>query len=269
MSLHITGRRDDGYHLMHMINVSVKAFADTLTFEAAPALSLFCENPSVPTGPDNLIVKTARLMQRTCGVENGAAMRLTKNIPMQAGLAGGSADAAAVIRGLNKLWGLSLSLEEMTRMAAKIGADVPYCLVNEPAVVTGIGEKISPIASFPSFGILGVKPPVSIATPEAFAAMDRAQQYAPFDDAALLSALASGDFEALSAACANDFERLVFEKYPDVAAIGEKMRAHGAWMARMSGSGSTMIGYFKTEEDAKRAVPSFETDQNTVFTARI
>ncbi|MGI6555852.1 MAG: 4-(cytidine 5'-diphospho)-2-C-methyl-D-erythritol kinase [Pseudoramibacter sp.] len=87
--------------------------------------------------------------------------RLSKHIPMQAGLAGGSADAAAVIRGLDQLWHLSLSLDEMIQIAVKIGADVPYCLVNTPAVVTGIGEQIAPIASFPSFGVLGVKPPIS------------------------------------------------------------------------------------------------------------
>ena len=269
MSLHITGRREDGYHLMHMVNVSAKTLADTLTFEDAPALTLACADPNVPTGPDNLIVKTAELMQRICGVGAGAAIRLSKHIPMQAGLAGGSADAAAVIRGLDQLWHLSLSLDEMIQIAVKIGADVPYCLVNTPAVVTGIGEHIAPIASFPSFGVLGVKPPISVATPTAFAAMDRAQQHVPFDDHALLAAIASGDFGAMADECANDFEKVVFKKYPEVAAIGEKMRSAGAWMARMSGSGSTMIGYFKTAEAARQAAPAFATGQNIVFTAGI
>lgn len=269
MSLHITGCRDDGYHLMHMVNVSAKTLADELTFETAPEVSFVCSDPDVPVGPDNLIVKTAKLMQRVCGVQAGAAIHLTKHIPMQAGLAGGSADAAAVIRGLDQLWHLSLSLEAMTQIAVKIGADVPYCLLNTPAVVTGIGERVAPLPSFPSFGILGVKPPIPIATPAAFAAMDATQQHMPFDDRALRAAIASGDFDALSTLCANDFEKVVFEKYPDVAAIGDKMRTTGAWMARMSGSGSTMIGYFKTVQAARQAAAAFRIGHNIVFTAEI
>ncbi|MGN0194214.1 MAG: 4-(cytidine 5'-diphospho)-2-C-methyl-D-erythritol kinase [Pseudoramibacter sp.] len=269
LSLHITGRREDGYHLMHMVNFSVPALSDTLVFEPAPDLSLSCSDPGVPAGEDNLVYRAMVRLKEACGADRGARVRLEKHIPMQAGLAGGSSDAAAVLRGLNRLWELALSEDQLIELAADIGADVPYCLVSRPAVVTGIGEKIEKLGTFPSFAILGVKPPVSISTPEAFRQMDRIQRHRPYNDTALRAALDAGDFAGLSRCCGNDFEKIVFPKSPMVAHIGEQMRKAGAWMARMSGSGSTMIGYFKTTEQAEGAAALFKSQPSIVFTAEV
>jgi 4-diphosphocytidyl-2-C-methyl-D-erythritol kinase len=269
LSLHITGIREDGYHLMHMVNFSVPGLSDVLDFEPAPELELACDAAGVPSGKDNLVYRAMALLKKTCRVDCGAKVTLEKHIPMQAGLAGGSSDAAAVLRGLNRLWKLDLSEQQLIPLAAAIGADVPYCLVSQPAVVTGIGEKIERLGAFPNFAILGVKPAVDMATPEAFREMDQIQRHKPYDDRALRAALRRQDFDQLSRCCCNDFEQIVFKKHPEVEAIGSAMREAGAWMARMSGSGSTMIGYFKTAEQAETAAARFKSPQNIVFTAEI
>jgi 4-diphosphocytidyl-2-C-methyl-D-erythritol kinase len=269
LSLHITGVREDGYHLMHMVNYAVPALSDTLYFEPAPELIFACADPGVPAGKDNLVYRTMALLKKTCGVACGAKVTLEKHIPMQAGLAGGSADAAAVIRGLNRLWQLDLPEARQIELAAAVGADVPYCLVSRPAVVTGIGEKIEVLGDFPDFALLGVKPRANISTPEAFRRMDQIQAPRPYDDSALRRALSQKDLEGLSRCCRNDFEKVVYKAYPEVKHIGEKLCGAGAWMARMSGSGSTVIGYFKTLEQAEKAAAAFKSPGNIVFTAEV
>jgi 4-diphosphocytidyl-2-C-methyl-D-erythritol kinase len=267
LALQVTGRRADGYHLMRMVNFSVD-HCDVLTLSPAPELSLACENAAVPAGEDNLIMQVARRLQRTFGVARGARMHLTKRIPMQAGLAGGSADAAAALRGLCALWGLPLSEAELFAFGAAIGADIPYCCVNRPALVSGIGEIVEPLAHFPDFAVLGVKPPIDIATPRAFARLDAAGGAREDTTDRLLLALASGALDAVGRFATNAFEPVIFEAYPEIRAIRDRLLAAGARFAVMSGSGSTVIGYFKTLAEARAAAPAFEAGHQ-VFTAEI
>ncbi|WP_329886079.1 4-(cytidine 5'-diphospho)-2-C-methyl-D-erythritol kinase [Pseudoramibacter faecis] len=267
LALQVTGQRADGYHLMRMVNFSAD-HCDVLTLSPAPELSLSCENAAVPAGDDNLIMRVARRLQKTFGVTRGARMHLTKRIPMQAGLAGGSADAAAALRGLTALWELPLAGGNLYAFGAAIGADIPYCCVNRPALVSGIGERVEPLAHFPRFSVLGVKPPIDIPTPWAFARLDAAGGAREDTTDKLLSALASGELDAVGRFAANAFEPVIFEAYPEIRAIRDRLLAAGARFAVMSGSGSTVIGYFAAMAEARAARPAFEAGHQ-VFTAEI
>ncbi len=265
LALQVTGKRADGYHQMRMVNFSVN-HCDVLTLAPARALSLSCDHPAVPTGDDNLIMQVARRLQKTFGVTRGAKMHLTKRIPMQAGLAGGSADAAAALRGLCALWALPLSEAELLAFGAAIGADIPYCCVNRPALVSGIGEIVEPLARFPDFAVLGVKPPIDIATPRAFARLDAAGGAGEDTTDRLIATLASEDLDAAGRFAVNAFEPVIFEAYPEIRAIRDRLLAAGARFAVMSGSGSTVIGYFKAMAEARAAAPAFAAGHQ-VFTA--
>lgn len=267
LALQVTGKRADGYHLMRMVNFSAD-HCDVLTLAPAPELSLSCDHAAVPTGDDNLIMQVARRLQKKFGVARGARMHLTKQIPMQAGLAGGSADAAAALRGLSALWELPLAEADLFAFGAAIGADIPYCCVNRPALVSGIGERVEPLARFPKFSILGVKPPIDIPTPWAFARLDAAGGAREDTTDKLLAALASEDLDAAGRWAANAFEPVIFEAYPEIRTIRDRLLAAGARFAVMSGSGSTVIGYFKTTAEARAARPAFEAGRQ-VFTAEI
>ncbi len=267
MSLDITGKRADGYHLMRMINFTCD-LADQLIFEKADELTLSCDNPDVPVGGENLIFKAAEVLKTKTGCRQGAAITLKKKIPMQAGLAGGSADCAAALKGLNSLWRLNLSEEELAEIGIELGADVPYCLDNRPALVEGIGEIITLIDPFPDYYLVIVKPDINVPTPEAFKAFDCQEKAFHPDIDALLSAISrkqSGDIAKFSG---NAFEPIVFKKYPKIKSVKEKLEKAGAAFALMSGSGSTVVGYFESLEKAKTASGAFLAEQ-LCFMARI
>ena len=267
MALDITGKRADGYHLMRMVNFTCDV-ADTLTFEAADDLTLSCNDPAVPVGDGNLILKAAGALKSVTGFNGGARISLIKRIPMQAGLAGGSADCAAALKGLNQLWQLGLSRDDLANIGLQLGADVPYCLDNRPALVEGIGEIITPLDPFPDYHVVIVKPDINVSTPAAFDAFDRAKNVSHPDIDGLLSAIA-GDARADIAALAGDaFEPVIFRQYPAIQTVKEKLAAAGAAFALMSGSGSTVAGYFDDLEKAKAAANAFTSD-DLCFVTRI
>lgn len=267
LALDVTGRREDGYHLMRMINFSAD-LEDTLIIKPGAGLSLTCDTPGVPTDGSNLVIKAARCLQNACGVDRGASLQLQKKIPMQAGLAGGSADGAAALVGLNRFWKLGLSEAELLSLGAQIGADIPYCCVNRPALVEGIGEKVTPLQKFPSLYILGVKPSADISTPWAFSQLDRCSDRTHPDIGAVLKALEDGNDQALAAQAGNAFEQVVFPLYPGVKSIRDQMLKSGARFAVMSGSGSTMIGYFDSVEAAEAARDRFDNGSNVMFVTK-
>lgn len=268
MALDVTGVREDGYHLMRMINFSV-GLKDELIIRSSKDLVLTCSDPEIPTGSSNLIIRIAEKLKKTFGIEEGAEIDLKKSIPMQAGLAGGSADGAAALVGLNRLWNLGLEGEELYRFGAEVGADIPYCCFNRPALVEGIGEIITPIENFPKLFILGVKPPVDISTPEAFKRLDFHGDYPRPDIDGLLEALTRRDLDAVAEKAGNAFEVPIFDRYSEIGEIKNKMIEAGARFAVMSGSGSTIIGYFESADKAREAETFFADGSNTTFTTDI
>ncbi|MFN3448471.1 MAG: 4-(cytidine 5'-diphospho)-2-C-methyl-D-erythritol kinase [Roseococcus sp.] len=254
--LHVTGRRADGYHLLDSLAVFGPA-CDALAAEPAPGLSLALDGPqggALAAEPDNLVLRAARALAQRAGVTGGAALRLTKRLPVASGIGGGSADAAAALRLLDRLWGTRLGEAALMEIAATLGADVPVCVPSRPARMQGVGERLGPAPRLPPCGLLLANPGLPLATPEVFRA--RAASGAGFSlEAALPAAWASA--EAMAADLArlrNDLEAPALALCPPIGEVLAALRAlPGALLARMSGSGATCFGLFASPAAAEAA----------------
>lgn len=257
--LNVVGRRDDGYHLLHSL-VAFADLGDTLEIAPAEDLSLVIDGlgaAALSADTDNLVLKAARLLAAESGVRAGAAFRLTKRIPMAAGLGGGSADAAAALRALARLWQLDVPTARLSALAARLGADVPMCLHQRPCLAGGIGEKLDPAPALPSCGLLLVNPGVPLSTPEVFAA--RRGNFSPVRPVDQPWMDLAGLVEAL-AVRGNDLTDAAVARLPVVGAVLSALRrTSGVRYAAMSGSGATCFALYDSVTDAKRAAIDLPT----------
>lgn len=268
LSLDVIGIREDGYHDMKMINHSIE-LDDVLTFEACDeGIVLTSNQDTIPLDERNLVIKAAQKLQRQCDVKQGVKIHLEKRIPTQAGLAGGSSDAAATLKGLNTLWQLGLSQAELLAIGVTIGADVPYCLVGGTALVEGIGEKITPLKGLGKMAVLVVKPDIDIATPWAFKKLDEETIEKHPNIAAIMALLEEDDYDRLKENLGNVFEAIAFAEYPEIAAIKKAMLEQGALAAIMTGSGSTVIGYYREPELAVKSWQQFKEKYQLCFLSK-
>ena len=250
-ALDITGRREDGYHLLNMVMQRVD-LCDDLAIEPAEGLALTVDGE--PAGEDNLVMKAARALLEDTGSAHGARMALTKRIPAQAGLGGGSADCAAALVALNDLWALGLSRSALLRIGERLGADVPFCLTGGLARVSGIGEVIEPVPGAPEIPLVLVRPGGGLSTAAVFRLWDGGgYPSARFDAAALADALLRRDLRAVNALHANALTAPAIELLPGIGCAIERLRDLGAAAAFMTGSGSTAVGAFDSEIAARRA----------------
>lgn len=251
-ALNIVGRRADGYHLLDMVMQSID-LCDTLTVEPAEANSLWIDGAG-PAGEDNLVLRAAEALNRHAGVRRGARMTLTKRIPARAGLGGGSADCALALRVLNALWGLALSDAQLLAIGERLGADVPFCLTGGLARVRGIGERIEPVPNAPEIPLVLVTPGDGLSTAEVFRLWDGGgYPEVTLDGAALADAVARRDLAAIDRLCANALTAPAVALMPGIGRLIGDIRALGAGAAFMTGSGSTVVGAFSDEADARRA----------------
>lgn len=250
-TLDITGRRADGYHLLDMLAQSLE-LSDELELTKADALTLKIENGDTLPIDDNLILKAARALQAASGTNQGAAITLQKNIPIRAGLGGGSADAAAALRALNALWALNLSQRTLLDIALSLGADVPYCLRGGPARIRGIGELLSPIAVGSVYPVILIKPAEGLDTRAVYAQADALVPIHPATNDAL-DALALGDLDLLKKSAANALLPAARMLCPALESALDALLQVGAPYVQMTGSGSVVYGAFKTEKDARAA----------------
>lgn len=259
LGLDIVGVRDDGYHLVRMIMQTV-GVADELEFTRTKDGQITIDS-SVELGKasDNLIYKAIDLIRKEKGITDGMQVRLTKNIPVAAGLAGGSSDCAAALKAMNTLYGLGLSAEQLSAYGVRLGADVPYCLLGGTAISEGIGEMLTSLPSAPFAHVLLVKPPVGISTKEAYAAYDRETRHEHPDIDGLIRAIEAQDLRAMCASMGNVLEPVSIGMHPEIADIKAKMLALGAAGSMMSGSGPTVFGLFDDEDTAKKAYDEFRT----------
>ena len=254
-TLNITGRRADGYHLLDSL-MQPLALADDLTLLPSRELTLVIHGaPGLSPGEDNLILRAAREMQKETGVKAGAAITLQKKIPLGAGLGGGSADAAAALRGLNALWGTQLNLDQLCAIGEKIGADVPFCLHDAPRRAQGIGEKLSPIACGRLFPLILVQPCAALSTKEVFSAYHRFPDSPSANTQGAMEALAAGDLAALAAHAGNALEAASISLCPEIRDAKEALKASGAVLAQMTGSGSVVFGAYESRQAAQAAYP--------------
>lgn len=272
LGLDILGKREDGYHDVRMIMQTIQMY-DVLEINRSeqPGISLTTNFPYVPCDERNLVYKAAKMLMDEFHIEEGITMRLDKFIPVSAGMAGGSTDAAAAFVGLNRLFGLKLSERELMERAVKIGADVPYCIMRGTALAEGIGEKLTRIPQMPKCWILVGKPGVNVSTKMAYESMNLKDIKERPDIDGMIRALEKGDLNGVIAGMGNVFEPGIIRNYPVIQDIKDLMEENGARRAMMSGSGPTVFGVFDSEKKMKTAAEALRESRlaKTVFATEI
>lgn len=262
LMLDILGRRDNGYHDLFMIMQTVSLY-DTVTIEKSSEMSITCDVPGVPTDSSNIAYKAAKAFFDYTGINACVSIDIKKRIPFAAGLAGGSADGAAVIKGLNELFETDLTPSELCDIGVKVGADVPFCIMGGTRICTGIGEKMEWIKPLAPCYIVLAKPKCSVSTASAYAEYDKVGYRRKPDQKGIVRAIKLGDLETTARLCENVFEQFI--EVPDRAHIKNIMRRSGAIGACMSGSGPTVFGIFTREDSAKSAISELEPLCEGVF----
>lgn len=253
LGLDVVKRLPNGYHQVKMIMQNIGIY-DELTFEKAEHdITIRTDSEELPTDKNNLIYKAANYMFCKYAVTSGLRVRLIKNIPIAAGLAGGSTDAAATIKSINVLFGLGLSTEEMMADGAAVGADVPYCILGGTALAEGIGEKLTPLPPIPACRILIAKPDAGVSTKYVYEHLDLTVLNRHPDIDGMTAAIRGGDLAGITGRMENVLETVTIPAHPVIADIKEQMLRLGAENSLMSGSGPTVFGVFRNPESAESA----------------
>lgn len=254
LGLDVVRRREDGYHEVRMIMQTIHLY-DLLEIQKIrePEIQIVSNLSFLPVNENNLVYKAARLLQEEFALTDGISVKLTKRIPVAAGMAGGSTDAAAMLYAMNQLYDLGLSRRELMKRGVQIGADVPYCLMRGTALAEGIGEKLTPLPPMPKCQILIAKPPISVSTKMVYEKLDSCEIKEHPDIDGILDGLKNQDLEQVAASLGNVLEKVTVEAYPVIAQIKECMMEAGALGAMMSGSGPTVFGIFRDRRTAKEA----------------
>ncbi|MGX7420607.1 4-(cytidine 5'-diphospho)-2-C-methyl-D-erythritol kinase [Carnobacterium gallinarum] len=245
-------KREDGYHELEMVMTSVD-LADRVTVRSIEENKIVIRTNSgvLPLDRRNHAYQAARLMKKTFEIDTGVEIMIEKNIPIAAGLAGGSSDAAATLRGLNKLWKLNLSLDEVAVLGEQVGSDVPFCVYGRTALVTGRGEKIQPLGEIPQCWVVLVKPRVGVSTGTVFNVLSFDDLVHP-DTAGMVQAIKEQDYVKMTQSVGNVLEHVTIERHPDIERIKTKMLTFGADAALMSGSGPTIFALCSKYSRAQR-----------------
>lgn len=254
LGLDVVRRREDGYHEVRMIMQTIRMY-DTLELTATEGTGITVKTnlKYLPVNEDNLVYKAAKLLMEEFHVSRGLKIRLEKHIPVAAGMAGGSSDAAAVMVGVNRLFRLGLSKKELMERGVKIGADVPYCILRGTALAEGIGEQLTPLTPAPDCHVLIAKPPISVSTKFVYENLHLDQLETHPDIDGIRSAIEAGDLHGMVARMGNVLETVTIPAYPQIGQISSLMKENGALGAMMSGSGPTVFGIYDDERKAMAA----------------
>lgn len=259
LTLEVGEKRSDGYHEVQSV-MSCAALYDEVTLESGTSggISMTCDCPGLPLDDTNLCLRAAKLFFKKTGIPcDGLHIELSKRIPMQSGLGGGSADAAAVLRGLRKLYRPEMMIKDLERMAAELGSDVPFCVRSVTAMVRGRGEQLLKLPKLPLCWFVICKPEFSFSTAEMYAKLDEKELVSSIDTLGLIKALEYQDMQEISDRLGNCFEG-VLEESSEIFAIKNRLLALGARNACMSGSGSAVYGLFTQEDEAKAAAAELQ-----------
>ncbi len=273
LGLDVVGKRADGYHEVRMIMQTIQMY-DVLEIQKKeePGISLTTNIPYVPTDERNLVYKAAKMLMDEFHVKEGLSMNLEKFIPVAAGMAGGSSDAAAAFVGVNRLFGLGLSENDLMKRAVKVGADVPYCVMRGTALAEGIGEKLTRLPRLPHCYVLVGKPGVNVSTKAAYESLrlDDPAMVHP-DINGMAQAIRQNDLEGVISRMGNSFEPEIIRKYPVIQEIKDLMEDGGARKAMMSGSGPTVFGIFEEKEKMEQAAAALRESHlaKTVFATEV
>ncbi len=269
LALDVIAKRTDGYHDVVMIMQSV-SLCDLITLKPISEDIIIISSNSglIPKGKDNIVYKTAEIIKKKYNVSDGAKIQIEKNIPVAAGLGGGSTDAAAAIRLLNKAWHLRMSVDEMLAIAKEVGADVSFCIEGGTALAEGLGEKLKPLKPMPSVFVLLAKPEGDISTKSIYNSFDNIKIDAKPDIKAMVEMLDDGNIEGVANNLCNVLESVTMEVCPKIGILKEKLLENGALGSVMSGSGPTVFGIFNDEYKAYNAYDKIKEYADEVFLAK-
>ena len=272
LGLDILRKREDGYHEVRMIMQTIQMY-DVLEIRRVkkPGISLSVNYPYIPNDERNLVYKAAKLLMDEFQVKSGVDIRLEKFIPVAAGMAGGSSDAAAALVGINRLFKLGLSEKDLMDRAVNIGADVPYCVMRGTALAEGIGEKLTRITPVPDCFVLIGKPGINVSTKAAYESLQLDKITTHPDIDGMIKDIECGNLLAMTEKMGNVFEPGIIGKYPVIGEIKELMEAHGALKAMMSGSGPTVFGIFDDRKKMEAAAAALRESRlaKTVFATEV
>lgn len=258
LGLDVVRRLENGYHEVRMIMQTVGLY-DVLTFTAAQSgIRITTDSGELPVGEDNLIYRAARLLLEEGNVSAGVDIYLEKHIPIAAGMAGGSSDAAATLLGLNELFALGVSEERLRQLGVRIGADVPYCIMGGTALAEGIGELLTPLPPAPQCVLLIAKPDIQVSTKYVYEHLDAGNTWQHPDIDGMRRAIENGDLSGVIARLGNVLETVTIEAYPVIDRIKREMVCGGARGSLMSGSGPTVFGIYDSSEQARAVRDSLE-----------
>lgn len=252
LTLEVLAKRDDGFHEVRMLMAGVDLY-DEMSFTESATLSLTCDRADLSVGEDNLVLRAARALQAASGCRLGAKIHLKKHIPVGGGLAGGSTDAAATLKGLDRLWETALGAKRLAEIAASLGSDIPFCLKSGWALASGRGEKLKALTLGRSLHLVLANPGFEVSTQWVYKNLGKIQARAIDHSAEAFKAIASRNLKALKIAVVNDLELVTASKYEQISAMKEQFMACGAQIVQMSGSGPTVWALFGDERAAKKA----------------
>lgn len=263
LGLDVLRRREDGYHEVRMIMQTVGLY-DLLTMKKTKEdkISMTCNLSFLPTDERNLVYKAVKLIKDKYHIKDGVKIDLNKRIPVAAGMAGGSSNCAAALKGMNQLFDLGLSIDELCEIGVTLGADVPYCIWGGTALSEGIGEKLSRVDAMPNCYILIAKPGISVSTAFVYQNLDLAGLSKHPDIDGMLECLNKKDLEGICARLENVLETVTIKEYPIIERVKKHLTDQGAMGTLMSGSGPTIFAIFKDKKTADNALESLRSIQD-------
>jgi 4-diphosphocytidyl-2-C-methyl-D-erythritol kinase len=269
LSLDVLHQRPDGYHEVQMIMTTID-LADRLELINLDEdmIHIYSHNRFVPDDNRNLAYQAASLLKKQLNLKKGVEIAITKAIPVSAGLAGGSSDAAATLRGLNKLWGLGLSINDLANIGSEIGSDVSFCVYGGTALAKGRGEKIERISPPPHCWVILAKPSIGVSTSDIYQDLEVSTLHHPDIDG-MVNAIKNEDYHGICERVGNVLESVTLKSYPEVAKIKEQMKRFGADAVLMSGSGPTVFGLVQHDSRMQRVYNGLRGFCDQVFAVRL
>ena len=255
LGLDVLGKREDGYHEVRMVMQTIGIY-DRIIMKKIPQRDIIIKTnlSFLPVNENNLVYKAAKLLMDEFDIAGGVDIDLNKFIPVAAGMAGGSSDAASVLYGINRLYGLGLSMQDLMKRGVSIGADVPYCIMRGTALAEGIGEKLTKLSPMPKCYIVIAKPPINVSTKVVYESLDMNDNIVHPDIDGIIEAIKHKNIDEVASKMGNVLETVTVPLYPVIDKIKRDMLSHGAVNAMMSGSGPTVFGIFKDQQTAARCV---------------
>ena len=262
LGLDVLGRRPNGYHDVRMVMQTVYLY-DQILLEKTDkeGISLKTNLFYLPVNENNLAYRAAKMLIDEFAIKEGVHISLEKHIPVAAGMAGGSSNAAAVLYGMNRLFQLGLTDQELMERGVKLGADVPYCIMRGTVLAEGIGEKLTPLPAMPKCHVLLAKPPISVSTQKVYEKLDAQEVTKHPDIDGILLGLQTGDLKKITSSMGNVLENVTITEYPQIERIKDVMKEEGALNAMMSGSGPTVFGIYDDKILARRAAARIREEQ--------